>query len=236
MGSYLEKDVSILFKRIGFDVSLNSKEFGFESDVIAKKSGFTILVQTKQYENSYINVEGLLHEWKSKGEHNKVDRILIVISGFNISEKNFDLAKKLGVYLWDEEILEELKEIETNKELYEKIGKLLKFKDIVERLEKEKEEKKIRRAEWHEKVEKEKKEEQKRIEKEREEKIKEKTRIQKRKTKNLIILLGVWVLLMIAGYFINNLFLNLVNALLLLGLVGYSIIYFFIRRNIKKKK
>ena len=134
MGSYLERDIAILFERIGFEVQKNSKEFGFESDVIAKKNNFTILIQTKQYDNSYTNVGDLLHQWASKGKHNKVDRILIVIAGMKISEKYFDLAGELGVYLWEDKILDKLKKIETNKELYGKIGKLLNFKDIIKKL------------------------------------------------------------------------------------------------------
>jgi len=143
MGSYLEKDVALLFEKIGFNVSLNSKEFGFESDVIAKKNKFTILVQTKLYEHSYINVKEILHQWESKGRHVQVDRVLVVISGFEISEECFDLAKKLGIYLWDDNILDELKRVES-KELYDKIGRLLHFKDIMKKIEDEqKEEEKI---------------------------------------------------------------------------------------------
>ncbi len=134
IGSYLEKDIALLFEKIGFDVSLNSKEFGFESDIIAKKNKFIILVQTKLYEHSYINVKEILHQWESKGRHVQADRVLVVISGFEISPEYFDLAKKLGIYLWDDNILDKLKRIES-KELYDKIGRLLHFKEIMKKLE-----------------------------------------------------------------------------------------------------
>ncbi len=136
MGNYLERDIAILFERIGFDVSTNSKELGFEADIIAKKDKFRILIQTKQYDNSYINVGDLLHQWASKGKHNKVDRTLVVIAGFTIADKYFNLAKNLGVFLWNDAILHKLKKIETNKELYRRIGELLQFEEILEKFRK----------------------------------------------------------------------------------------------------
>jgi len=135
-GSFLERLIARLFDRIGFDTKLNSKEFGFESDVIAKKKGFTIIVEAKQYEG-YINLGALIDQWANRARRSGVDRVLLVVTGHkNIPEKYYKLAKDEGIYLWDENIVHNLNDIETKEQLYFEIGKRLEFTEIVEKLEK----------------------------------------------------------------------------------------------------
>ena len=136
-GSLLEETLGSIFEKAGFDVSINSKEFGFESDVIARISNFTILVQTKQYENSYINIRDLLHEWSSKGKTAGADRTVVVIWGIPIQEKYYTEAKKLGVYLLGEKEISKLQKLD-KKKLYSELclmlgfGKLIKLIEMVE--------------------------------------------------------------------------------------------------------
>jgi len=210
MGSYLERDIALLFESIGFNISINSKEFGFEADVVAKKDNFKILVQTKQYDHSYINVRDLLHQWASKGKHIGIDRTLVVIAGFSISDKDFHLAKELGVYLWDDNILHKLKKIETNKELYEKVGLLLKFKDIIAKKERETKLEALHLAELNEKI--------------------KQDRIKKKKIKIRIIisiLLAFFLPVIGAGY----IYLRKWKRLILFLLLYYSSVSFWIIYN-----
>lgn len=135
-GSFLERLIARLFDRIGFDTKLNSKEFGFESDVIAKKKGFTIIVEAKQYEG-YINLGALIDQWANRAKRTNADRVLLVVTGHkNIPEKYYNLAKSEGIYLWNEETVHNLNDIETKEKLYFEIGKRLEFTEVVEKLEK----------------------------------------------------------------------------------------------------
>ncbi len=130
-GSFLERIIGRVFQKIGFNTKLNSREFGFEADVIARKMRFTVLIETKQYDSSYLNVGSLIHEWASKGKLSGVDRTLLVITGLkNIPEKYQQLAKSLGVYIWDEETVHRLNDLDS-KELYDEIGTRLKFTDVI---------------------------------------------------------------------------------------------------------
>lgn len=136
-GSLLEKTLANIFDKAGFDVEVNSREFGFETDVLVKKGNFKIIIEAKQYENSYINIGSLLHEWHSKGKSVDADRVLVVITGVKkINKKFFDLAEELGIYLWGEDTLHELIGIEGNRKLYRQICSYLEFGDVMKRFEK----------------------------------------------------------------------------------------------------
>ncbi|HCC25326.1 MAG TPA: hypothetical protein DEP85_07475 [Holosporales bacterium] len=136
-GSFLERIIARTFHKIGFDTKLNSKELGFEADVIARKRGFTILIEAKQYDSSYLNLGSLIHEWASKGKTSGVDRTLLVITGLkDIPEKYQELAKSLRVFLWDEETVHRLNDIDSKDELYKEIGKKMEFTDVIGQLQK----------------------------------------------------------------------------------------------------
>ena len=136
-GSFLEKLISRLFNRVGFETKLNSNEFGFESDVIARKRNFKIIVETKQYDNAYINMGALIDQWANRAKRTDVDRVLLVVTGYKkIPEKYYQLAKQEGIYLWDEDTVHNLNDIGTKEQLYFEIGKRLEFTDVVEKLEK----------------------------------------------------------------------------------------------------
>src|SRR3989344_4478720 len=130
-GSLLENNLAIIFERVGFDVKVNSKEFGWEADVIARRDNFTILIQTKQYENSYINITDLLHQWASKGKNAGVDRVVLVIWGINIPQKCYSEAKELDIYLWDSEVVKKLQRLD-KQELSSELSIMLKFGKIFE--------------------------------------------------------------------------------------------------------
>lgn len=136
-GSFLEKLISRLFNRVGFETKLNSNEFGFESDVIARKRNFKIIIETKQYDNAYINMGALIDQWANRAKRTDVDRVLLVVTGYKkIPEKYYQLAKQEGIYLWDEDTVHNLNDIGTKKQLYFEVGKRLEFTDVVEKLEK----------------------------------------------------------------------------------------------------
>ena len=135
IGSYLERDIGIIFEKVGCSIEHNSREFGFETDVIARLKDFTIIIETKQYDKSYINVKSILHEWASKGRTAKADKTLVVIAGQEINEDCFNLAKELGIYIWDENTINKLKKIESKNTLYGEIAKILEFKDLLEHFE-----------------------------------------------------------------------------------------------------
>jgi len=134
-GSLLEKTLANLFDKAGFDVEINSKKFGFETDILVTRGTFKIIIEAKQYENSYLNIGSLLHEWSSKGKSVNADKVLVVITGVRISKKFFQLAEKLGIYLWGEEIYHELIGIEEKRNLYNQICSYLNFGEVMKRLE-----------------------------------------------------------------------------------------------------
>ena len=125
-GSFLEKVVGEIFERSGFNVKLNDTSFGFEIDVLATKNDYKIIIECKQYDSSYINIPNLLHLWESKGRSVNADKVVVVVSGQPLREKDFELSKKLGVYLIDEETIHRLNNLDRD-DCKSKLNHLVKF-------------------------------------------------------------------------------------------------------------
>ncbi len=124
-GKFLEDAVAILFEKAGFKVKSNTRKYGFEVDVLASKGDDEIIIECKQY-NSYLNVGSLLHEWESKGRRAKVNKIVMVLSGVNIKDKYYEIAKELGIYILDDGKVHYLNSLE-KKELKDKLNDLIQF-------------------------------------------------------------------------------------------------------------
>lgn len=125
-GTFLEESVSNLFKKAGFETEVNNQDHDFEVDVLAKKGDFKVIIECKQYDNSYLNISSLLHEWRSKGESANADRTLLIISGIEIPEKFYNIASQLGVYLMDDETIHYLLSLD-KADLKEKLNEKIRF-------------------------------------------------------------------------------------------------------------
>ena len=99
LGSFFEHCMGKLFERSGFKVKNNFRGYDHEIDVLAKKKGFIIATECKD-RKGYLNLKSLIHEWNSKRNSLKLDRMVIAISGIaNKSDKKF--AKSFNITLWD---------------------------------------------------------------------------------------------------------------------------------------
>ncbi|GAI23852.1 unnamed protein product [marine sediment metagenome] len=194
-----------IFKNAEFYTEINTKRFGFESDVYAEKSGIKLIVQCKQHDNSYLNVIEKLFEWEAKGRYAKVNKVILVVSGREIREDEYEKAKELGVCLWNEDLIQEL--LKLNKEdLKKELNRLIEFKEEEYKQKEEKEETKEETKE----EEKEKTEEEKeRIELEEIRKeIFEERRIRQEKKKNGIsefIRVVIWLICILVFLYVGYL-------------------------------
>ncbi|MBI2449078.1 restriction endonuclease [Candidatus Pacearchaeota archaeon] len=140
-GNSLENEISDMFSKIGFKTEIRSKKFEFESDVIATRGNFIILIQAKRYDETQIDIDSLIEEWKEKGDKVSVDKILIIVTGHkNINDDYIKKAKQKGIYLWNENYLRKLRGLDLI-DLYEEIGKNLEIKEVLKRIKEYEEEK-----------------------------------------------------------------------------------------------
>jgi len=123
-GSILERNVSRLFRLVGFKPELNKKIDDYEIDVFVKYKTKKIGIECKQYERSSLAIRNLIHQWESKNKELRLNKILLVLVGCTVTDKNMELAKKYGISIWDTEKFDNLFEEALKKR--EKIkGKLL---------------------------------------------------------------------------------------------------------------
>ena len=117
MGTLLEKDLLRIFNLIGFDAEHSKIIKGYEIDVFAedKKDNLSIVIQCKQYERSQLNVRDLIHQWSGKNKIIGADKVLIAIYGVDVSEKDKQLAREVGMSIWDEEDIESYFNLATEK-------------------------------------------------------------------------------------------------------------------------
>ncbi len=135
-GNSLENEINDMFRRIGFNTEVRSKKFEFqgipEADVIATRGDFMILIQAKRYDESQIDIDKLIDEWKNKGEKVGADRVLIIITGHkNIKEDYIRKAKQKGVYLWNENYWRHLQSLDSIN-LSLEVGKTLKIEEVLD--------------------------------------------------------------------------------------------------------
>ncbi len=109
-GTLLERDVHQLLKLSGFTPELNKRYRGYEIDVFLNLGKIKIGFECKQYEKSSLVVRNLIHQWDSKNKILKLDRIVLVLIGMSISGKDYLLAKKCNIIIWNENKLNSLSE------------------------------------------------------------------------------------------------------------------------------
>lgn len=107
-GDALELSVEHIFKVANFKTSRNVKIAGYEIDVLAEVGDRSILIECKNYQNARFTVRNLIHQWKSKNEIIRANKIIIVIAGFEIKQSDKDLANDLDISLWDQDTLTKL--------------------------------------------------------------------------------------------------------------------------------
>ena len=102
-GTLLETNVEQLLKLSGFNPILNRIYNGYEIDVFLIYKNLKIAFECKQYERSTLAIRNLIHQWESKNRELNFDKIVLVLVGCDISNKEYSLAKKHGIIIWDEQ-------------------------------------------------------------------------------------------------------------------------------------
>ncbi len=101
-GSLLESSVYQLLKLSGFRPELNKTVNGYEIDIFLSYRNLKIAFECKQYEKGSLAVRNLIHQWDSKNRELKFDKLVLVLIGTDISEAEYQLAKKYNIVIWDE--------------------------------------------------------------------------------------------------------------------------------------
>lgn len=102
MGMLLERDVKRLFSILGFKTITNVRIKGYEVDVLATSKDYKIIIECKQREKSEsLDIRNLIHQWESKNNIIKADKVIIVIYGLKVGYSYKSLGKKLGISIWD---------------------------------------------------------------------------------------------------------------------------------------
>jgi len=125
-GSFLESNVATLFRRAGFDVELNSRIKGYEIDVLVNKKPYKYIIECKQYETSPLSVRNILHQWDSKNKIICANRVIVVITGQRLTQRDYELAEELDMILLSDDELNDLNRL-PNDRLLHRLNKLLKF-------------------------------------------------------------------------------------------------------------
>lgn len=107
-GTLLEKEVKRLLELSGFKAELNKRINGYEIDVFINYNNQKIAFECKQYERSRLPIRNLIHEWDSKNKELKFGKIILVITGMDINNQDYQLAKKYNIIIWNESKLDNL--------------------------------------------------------------------------------------------------------------------------------
>jgi hypothetical protein len=68
----------------------------------------TIIIECKNYQNSNLTIRNIIHQWNSKNQLIKADKIIIVLAGLNLKDSDKVLASEFNIELWDQDNLSEL--------------------------------------------------------------------------------------------------------------------------------
>jgi hypothetical protein len=112
-GGFFERITENIFKNADYNVSVRNTSYGFEIDNLITKENYTIVLQNKLYEKSGISKD-ILYQWKAKGDQIGADRVIIAIAGQDLKQKLKNVAKALGIYLWTEEEIHTLNNMDTS--------------------------------------------------------------------------------------------------------------------------
>lgn len=107
-GKTLEKNVEYIFKTAGFETYTNQFVAKYEIDVVVKIGDRTIIVECKNYQSSSLTIRNLIHEWNSKNNIIKADKVILVLAGLNIKTDDYMLANDVNIEIWDENYLSDL--------------------------------------------------------------------------------------------------------------------------------
>lgn len=127
IGGALEKTVEFIFTSSGFQTKRNARLAKYEIDVLASIGDRKIIIECKNYQKSNITIRNIIHQWNSKNEIIKANKIIIVFAGKKIKKSDKVLANKFNIELWDDEDLNSLlsltvKPPELKKRLLQKIS------------------------------------------------------------------------------------------------------------------
>jgi len=101
-GSLLERNVEQLLKLSGLNPQINRFFNGYEIDVFLRYKNKLVAFECKQYERSTLAIRNLIHQWDSKNKELKLDKVVLVIIGCDISQTDYDLAEKYSITIWNE--------------------------------------------------------------------------------------------------------------------------------------
>ncbi len=107
-GGALEKNVEFVFQSAGFETQRNVKLAKYEIDVLAKIGDRNIVIECKNYQNSNLVIRNLIHQWNSKNQIIKANKIIIVLAGISIKQSDRELAGKFYIELWNESDITDL--------------------------------------------------------------------------------------------------------------------------------
>lgn len=130
-GSVLEKHVEYIFQLSGFETKRNVKLSKYEIDVLAKIGDRNIIIECKNYQLSNLTIRNLIHQWNSKNQIIKANKVIIVIAGVTIKKSDQELANKFDIEIWNETDLTDLFNLSLKpSELREKLLGKISFKPI----------------------------------------------------------------------------------------------------------
>lgn len=130
-GNALEKNVEFIFQSAGFSTQRNVKIAKYEIDVLAEIGVRNIVIECKNFQNSNLVIRNLIHQWNSKNELIKANKLILVLAGVKIKTSDIELANKFDIELWDENTLTEFFNLSLKpRKLKEKLLEKIDFKPI----------------------------------------------------------------------------------------------------------
>lgn len=90
------------FKRQGWQVKRTSGKGGYGADLILTSATKKVVIQVKRWKKN-VGYQAIQQAYTSKDVYGCVEALVITNSGFKAQAK--DSAKRLGVKLWDREVL-----------------------------------------------------------------------------------------------------------------------------------
>ena len=107
-GDALEKSVEFIFGSAGFKTQRNVRLSKYEVDVLAEIGDRKIVIECKNYQESSLTIRNIVHQWNSKNQIIKANKVILVLAGLNIKESDHQLAEQFDMELWDEKDLTSL--------------------------------------------------------------------------------------------------------------------------------
>lgn len=98
----LQKNLEQVLRAAGFMPQLNVYVKGYRIDVYLNVGNRRIAFDCMQHEESKLAVRNLIHQWESKNRELGFDKVVLVFVECNVSQRDYDLAKRYGIVVWDE--------------------------------------------------------------------------------------------------------------------------------------